>query len=62
MKQGFSWIGTLLLFAALLTGCSASSMQDVQKSVFLHDYSQRQPGGDDQAALLYIKPGLDLKT
>lgn len=62
MKKGFYWIGTLFLGVALLAGCSAGGMQDVQKSVFLHDYSQLKPGGDDQAALLYIKPGLDLKA
>ena len=62
MKKGFCWIVYLLLAALLLSGCSASSVKDVQKSVFLHDYSQLKPGDDDQAALVYIKPGLDLKA
>lgn len=62
MKKGFCWICVLLLCPLLLAGCSASSVKDVQKSVFLHDYSQLKPGTDDQAALLYVKPGLDLKA
>jgi len=36
-------------------------MKDVQKTGFLSDYSQLKPGGDDRAALYYIKPGVDLK-
>jgi hypothetical protein len=53
-----------IIFIAVvgLAGCSASGMQDVQKSVFLFDYSHLKPGGDDQAALVYVKPGLDLKA
>ena len=62
MKKGFYWIGTLLLCTTLLAGCSASSIKDVQKSVFLHDYSQLEPGDNDQASLVYIKPGLDLSA
>ena len=58
MKTIFS----VLLGVLLLAGCSASGMKDVQKSVFLHDYSQLKPGGDDQAALVYVKPDLDLKV
>jgi hypothetical protein len=34
----------------------------VKKSGFLQDYSQLKPGGDDQAALVYIKPGINLKS
>ena len=45
----------------ILAGCAASGMKTVKESGFLQDYSQLQPGGDDQAALIYIKPGLDLK-
>jgi hypothetical protein len=55
-------IFSVLIAALLLAGCSAGGMKDVQKSVFLHDYSQLKPGGDDQAALVYVKPGLDLKA
>jgi hypothetical protein len=49
------------LAVALLAGCAASGMKDVQKTGFLSDYSQLQPGGDDRAALVFIKPGVDFK-
>ncbi len=62
MKKSFCWIGTLLLCITLLAGCSASGMKDVQKSGFLHQYSELKAGEDDQAAQVYIKPGLDLKA
>ena len=60
MKRGIYWL-TVLLAGALLAGCAASGMKDVQKTGFLSDYSQLKPGGDDRAALYYIKPGVDLK-
>ena len=60
MKRGICWwVG--LLPALLLAGCASSGMKDVQKTGFLSDYSQLQPGGDDRSALVYIKPGVDLK-
>jgi hypothetical protein len=46
----------VLLGALLLTGCAAGGMKDVQKAGFLGDYSMMKPGGDDRAALVYIKP------
>ena len=49
----------LLGGALLLAGCAASSMEDVQQSGFLGDYSQLQEGGNDQAAQVYFKPGVD---
>jgi hypothetical protein len=36
-------------------------MKKVDTAGFLGDYSQLKPGGEDRAALLYIKPGVDLK-
>ena len=60
MKKGMCWLG-MLLAVALLAGCAAGGMKDVQKTGFLSDYSQLKPGTDDQAALVYIKPGVDLK-
>lgn len=51
----------LLVGALLLGGCAASGMKDVQKTGFLSDYSELKPGGPDQAALVYIKPDVDLK-
>jgi hypothetical protein len=51
----------VLLAGFVLTGCAASGMKDVQKTGFLSDYSQLQPGGDDRSALVYMKPGMDLK-
>ena len=60
MKRGLRWMG-LLLAGALLAGCAASGMTDVKKAGFLSDYSMMKPGGDDRAALLYIKPNADFK-
>lgn len=51
----------VLLAVILLVGCSASGMKNVEQSGFLNDYSQLKPGADDEAALLYIKPGTDFK-
>lgn len=45
----------------VLVGCSASGMKDVTKSGFLGDYSMLKPGGDDRAALVYVKAGTDFK-
>jgi len=60
MKKAGHWIRVALV-VALLAGCAASGMKTVEKSGFLGDYSQFQPGGDDRAALLYIKPGANFK-
>ena len=35
--------------AIILVGYAASSMEDVQQSGFLGDYSQLQEGGNDQS-------------
>jgi hypothetical protein len=51
-----------LILAGLLTACSASGMKEVKKAGFLGDYSALKPGGEDRAALLYIKYGLDSRT
>ena len=60
MKRGVFWL-TVLLAATLLAGCAASGMKDVERTGFLHNYDQLQPGAGDQAALNYIKPGVDFK-
>lgn len=60
MKKGICWMG-LLLAGTLLIGCAASGMKTVEKSGFLGDYSQLRPGGDDRAALVYVKPGTNFK-
>jgi hypothetical protein len=44
-----------------LAGCAAGGMKKVDKAGFLGDYSQLKPGGEDRAAMVYIKPGVDLK-
>lgn len=36
-------------------------MKEVNKSGFIGDYASLQPGGDDRAALVYFKPGVDFK-
>ncbi|MEW6518660.1 MAG: DUF3313 domain-containing protein [Thermodesulfobacteriota bacterium] len=51
----------MILAIFILAGCAASGMKTVKKSGFLQDYDQLKPGGDDQAALVYIKPGINLK-
>ena len=51
----------LVLFTLAMAGCSASGMKNVEQSGFLKDYSQLKPGSDDQAALVYVKPGADFK-
>jgi hypothetical protein len=51
----------MLLLTIALIGCSASGMKNVEQSGFLGDYSQLKPGSDDQAALVYLKPGTDFK-
>lgn len=61
MKRAICWMGVLLA-GILLAGCAASGMKDVQKTGFLGDYSLMKAGGDDRAALLYIKPDVDFKT
>jgi hypothetical protein len=60
MKRTWTLLYCLLL-TGLLVGCAAGGMKKVEKAGFLDDYSQLKPGGEDRAALLYIKPGLDLK-
>lgn len=53
-----------LLFTGLLVvaGCSPSGMKSVERTGFLTNYDMLQPGGgEDRAALVYIKPGFDFK-
>lgn len=59
MKSATKILALLLTIA--LVGCSASGMKNVEQSGFLKDYSQLKHGSDDQAALVYIKPGVDFK-
>jgi hypothetical protein len=61
MRKNTKWFGVLLASALLLAGCAASGMKDVKQSGFLGDYSQLKPGGDDRAAMLYFKPGVNFK-
>lgn len=60
VRRILSW-GMMTLVAVTFAGCAASGMKDVTKTGFLGDYSQLKPGGDDRAALVYIKPGAQLK-
>lgn len=61
MRKQRSWFGLLLVVVFLLSGCAAGRMDDVEQSGFLLDYSQLKPGGEDQAALRYVKSGVDFK-
>jgi len=61
MRETRCWLGLLLISVILLGGCAAGRMDDVEESGFLVDYSQLTPGGEDRAALTYVKPGVDFK-
>jgi len=61
MKKKWCGIGLLLVTVMLLGGCMSGRMDNVQKSGFLSDYSQLREGGEDRAALVYIKPGTDFR-
>lgn len=50
-----------VLTCLVMAGCAASGMKDVRQTGFLGDYSQLKPGAEDQAALVYLKPGVDFK-
>ena len=60
MKRGIYGLAVMLT-AYLLVGCAASGMKDVEKTGFLGNYDQLSPGSNDQAALVYFKPGTDFK-
>jgi hypothetical protein len=63
MKTAIRYIHSAVISAALigLVGCAAGGMKNVNKSGFLGNYSQLKPGTGDQAALVYVKPGVDFK-
>ena len=63
MEKGMKSTKMAILFlsCALMAGCAASGMKDVTTTGFLDDYSMLAPGGDDRAALVYVKPGTDFK-
>lgn len=52
----------VLLTALALSGCMAGGMKKVDQAGFLSDYAQLKPGGEDRAALVYIKPGVNFKA
>jgi hypothetical protein len=61
--QRFSQLAAITLVAGLLlggaTGCNTTRQaRSVTESGFLRDYSQLQPGREDQAKLLYIAPNV----
>lgn len=61
MKRKLNRSMGVLLAVLFLAGCAAGGMKKVEKAGFLDDYSQLKPGGEDRAAMVYIKPGVDLK-
>jgi hypothetical protein len=61
MREKSYRFGLLLIWALFLSACAAGGMKNVEQSGFLHDYSQLKPGGEDRAALIYVKPGVDFK-
>lgn len=52
---------SLLVVAICLVGCAAGGMKKVEQSGFLTNYEQLKPGGEDRAALFYVKPNVDFK-
>jgi hypothetical protein len=58
MKKFFCFCAGVVLLA----GCAASGMKTVERTGFLANYDQLAPGGDDRAALVYFKPGVDYKA
>lgn len=62
MKKNTMWFGALLIATLMLGACAAGGMKHVEQSGFLKDYSQLKAGGDNAAALVYTKPGVDFKA
>jgi hypothetical protein len=55
---------SLTLLAVLALGCAGTrqTRSEAVESGFLSDYSKLEPGGDDRAQLVYIKPGLSVAS
>ena len=64
MKKVYRFIKAAAISTAIVSmvACSATGMKNVDQSGFLKDYSQLQEGIEGQAALTYIKPGVDFKS
>ncbi len=63
MKKSTPLLGLLLLVSALLliAGCAAHKIEKAEFSGFLGDYSGLTMGTEEQAVMVYRKPGVDLK-
>lgn len=61
MRKKMQKFGMLMAGTLLLGACAAGGMKSVEQSGFLRDYSQMTPGGEDRAALSYVKPGVDFR-
>lgn len=60
MKKMTTMLMVAVLGAGLLTSCTSTSQMRSTKAVgFLGDYSQLKQGGEGQAQLVYIKPGVN---
>lgn len=53
---------TAIVALVLTASCAAHKAEDVEYSGFLKNYEVLVPGGDDEAAMVYHKPGADLKA
>jgi len=51
----------ITIAAIALIGCAAGGMKNVEESGFLKDYSLLKPGGEGQAALVYVNTATDFK-
>jgi hypothetical protein len=55
-------LAVLSIGLALACAGTRQTRDEAVESGFLSDYSKLTPGGDDQAQLVYMKPGLDVQS
>ncbi len=46
----------------LVSGCASHKMKEAQETGFLRDYSQLKPGENEEAVLVYLKPGANFRA
>jgi hypothetical protein len=61
MNRQFYYRFMVLVIALTLNGCAASTVQDVEESGFLDNYSQLSAGGEGHAVFLYVNPETNFK-
>ena len=61
MNRQLYYLFMVLVIALVINGCAASSIQDVEESGFLDNYSQLSAGGEGRAVFMYINPKTNFK-